>query len=98
MLSASNESLPQSMLLPSSDTLLPQSMLSLSTPELLPQRIELPHNMEEPHKIESLPSTEEPLTAMTMFPLAFIVTVGDKALPTVAGARLVLANAAWMSK
>jgi hypothetical protein len=69
-------------------------MLSPATPELLPQSIELPHKMDEPHKIELPPITEAPFCTVTMFPFEFLVTVGDKALPTVAGAKAVLAKAA----
>jgi hypothetical protein len=94
MLSASTELLPQRMLLLDMVAALPQRILSLTSPDVLPQRIELPHSMEEPHRIELLPITEEPFCRRTMFPFEFSVTVGDKALPTDEGARAVLANAA----
>jgi len=78
--------LPQRMLLASRDVLLPQRML-LPCIDELPQRIELPHKIDEPHKIELPPRTEGPFAVKMTLPFEFSVAMGDKALPTVAGAN-----------
>src|ERR1035437_109252 len=86
---------PHSTLSPCNE-LVPQSTDSPLT--FVPQRTEVPHNTEVPHRTDLPPSTEEPFTRRTTFPLASTVAAGDMALPTAGGARLVFANAAWMSR
>ena len=85
--SAPEAPVPQRMLLPESDELVPQRILLPATEESVPQRMDVPQRIEVPQRMELLPRTEGPFATMETFPLASSLAMGERALPTVAGAN-----------